>query len=171
MATYNVTGVGGTTGHPSNGRTPYLVENTIDVSAVNGDSGAAQNDVLKCIDVPAETLIMAAGVEVLTACSSSVVIDIGVTGSTAGFSDPDAFVDAYDATGAAYAPRDVADAAPMLTIKTADTNDALLAGAASSAGKSRGWAVLCDISVIDGTYTKPSTKPDTAVKNQTNQGK
>ena len=79
MATYNVTGVGGTTGHPSNGRTPYLVENTIDVSAVNGDSGAAQNDVLQCIDVPAETLIMAAGVEVLTACSSSVVIDIGVT--------------------------------------------------------------------------------------------
>ena len=61
MATYNVTGVGGTTGHPSNGRTPYLVENTIDVSAVNGDSGSAQNDVLKCIDVPAETLIMAAG--------------------------------------------------------------------------------------------------------------
>jgi len=56
MATYNVTGVGGTTGHPSNGRTPYMVENTIDVSAVNGDSGAAQNDVLKCIDVPAETL-------------------------------------------------------------------------------------------------------------------
>jgi len=46
MATYNVTGVGGTTGHPSNGRTPYMVENTIDVSAVNGDSGAAQNDVL-----------------------------------------------------------------------------------------------------------------------------
>ena len=66
MATYNVTGVGGTTGHPSNGRTPYLVENTIDVSAVNGDSGAAQNDVLQCIDVPAETLIMAAGVEAVS---------------------------------------------------------------------------------------------------------
>ena len=153
MATYNVTGVGGTTGHPSNGRTPYLVENTIDVSAVNGDSGSAQNDVLKCIDVPAETLIMTAGVEVLTACSSSVVIDIGVTGSTAGFSDPDAFVDAYDATGAAYAPRDVADAAPMLTIKTADTIDALMAGGASSAGKIRVWAVLCDISGIDETLS------------------
>ena len=41
MATYDVTGVGGTTGHPSNGRTPYLVENTIDVSTINGDSGAA----------------------------------------------------------------------------------------------------------------------------------
>ena len=163
MATYNVTGVGGTTGHPSNGRTPYLVENTIDVSAVNGDSGSAQNDVLKCIDVPAETLIMAAGGEVLTACSSSVVIDIGVTGSTAGFSDPDAYVDAYDATGAAYAPRDVADAAPMLTIKTADTIDALMAGAASSAGKIRVWAVLCDLSGIDESDNNTSTQHDTDV--------
>ena len=26
MGTLNVTGAGGTTGHPSNGRTPYLVE-------------------------------------------------------------------------------------------------------------------------------------------------
>ena len=163
MATYNVTGVGGTTGHPSNGRTPYLVENTIDVSAVNGDSGAAQNDVLKCIDVPAETLIMAAGVEVLTACSSSVVIDIGITGSTAGFSDPDAYVDAYDATGASYAPRDVADAAPMLQCKVADTIDALIAGAASSAGKIRVWAVLCDISGIDESDNNTSTQHDTAV--------
>ena len=57
MATYNVTGAGGTAGHPSNGRTPYLVENTIDVSAVNGDSGAAQNDVLQAMDIPAETAL------------------------------------------------------------------------------------------------------------------
>ena len=163
MATYNVTGVGGTTGHPSNGRTPYLVENTIDVSAVNSDAGSAQNDVLKCIDVPAETLIMAAGVEVLTACSSSVVIDIGITGSTAGFSDPDAYVDAYDATGASYAPRDVADAAPMLQCKVADTIDALIAGAASSAGKIRVWAVLCDLSGIDESDNNTSTQHDTAV--------
>ena len=165
MATYNVTGVGGTTGHPSNTRTPYLVENTIDVSAVNGDSGSAQNDVLKCIDVTAETLIMAAGVEVLTACSSSVVIDIGITGSTAGFSDPDAFIDAYDATGASYAGRDAtADADPiMLTCKVADTIDALMAGAASSAGKIRVWAVLCDISGVDETDRNTGTQHDTAV--------
>ena len=163
MATYNVTGVGGTTGHPSNGRTPYLVENTIDVSAVNGDSGSAQNDVLKCIDVPAETLIMAAGVEVLTACSSSVVIDIGVTGSTAGFSDPDAYVDAYDATGASYAPRDPTSVAIMLTCKVADTIDALMAGAASSAGKIRVWAVLCDISGVDESDRNTATQHDTAV--------
>jgi hypothetical protein len=158
MATYNVTGVGGTTGHPSNGRTPYLVENTIDVSAVNGDSGSAQNDVLKCIDVPAETLIMAAGVEVLTACSSSVVIDIGVTGSTAGFSDPDAYVDGYDATGAAYSRS--LGVLPLLA-KTAETLDALLAGAASTAGKIRVWAILCDISGVDETDRQSDAQHDT----------
>ena len=70
MATYNVTGAGGTTGHPANGRTPYLVENTIDVSAINGDSGAAQMMFLE-LDIPAETLIMEAGIEVITALSFS----------------------------------------------------------------------------------------------------
>ena len=165
MATYNVTGVGGTTGHPSNSRTPYLVENTIDVSAVNSDSGTAQDDVLKCIDVPAETLVMAAGLEVLTACSSSVEIDIGITGSSTGFSDPDAFIDAYDATSASYAGRDAtADADPiMLTCKVADTIDALMAGAASSVGKIRVWAVLCDISGIDESDNNTGTQHDTAV--------
>jgi hypothetical protein len=163
MATWDKTGAGGTTGHPSNGRTPYLVENTIDVSAVNGDAGAAQNDVLRCIDIPAETVILHAGVEVLTACSSSVVLDVGITGSTAGFSDPDAFVDAYDATGAAYAPRDVADAAPVLTCKVAETLDVLVAGAASSAGKIRVFAILCDVSGIDESDNNTSTQHDTAV--------
>ena len=164
MATYDVTGPGGVNrpGRFNPGvRIPYLVENTIDVSQIISAAGTAQNDVLQCIDVPAETLIMAAGVEVLTACSSSVVIDIGVTGSSAGFSDPDAFVDAYDATGAAYAPRDVADAAPMLTCKVADTIDALMAGAASTAGKIRVWAVLCDISGVDETDRQSDAQHDT----------
>ena len=164
MATYDVTGPGGVNrpGRYNPGvRTPYLVENTIDVSAINGDSGTAQNDVLQCIDVPAETLVMAAGVEVLTACSSSVVIDIGTTGSSAGFLDPDAFVDAYDATSASYAPRDVADAAPMIICKTADTIDALMAGAASTAGKIRVWAVLCDIAGVDETDRQSDAQHDT----------
>jgi len=163
MATWDKTGVGGTTGHPSNGRTPYLVENTIDISQINGDAGAAQNDVIKCIDVPAETVVLHAGLEVITACSSSVVIDIGITGSAAGFSDPDAFVDAYDATGAAYAPRDVADAAPVLTTKVADTIDALIAGAASSAGKIRVFAILCDVSGINETDNNTAAQHDTAL--------
>ena len=163
MATYDVTGPGGVNrpGRYNPGvRTPYLVENTIDVSAINGDAGSANGDILQCIDIPAETLIMNAGVEVLTACSSSTTIDIGVTGTTAGFSDADAYVDGYDATGAAHAG--TLGVLPLIA-KVAETIDALLAGAASSAGKIRVWAILCDISGINESDQNTSTQHDTAV--------
>ena len=147
MATYDLTAAGGTTGHPANGRTPYLVENTIDMSAFDPAAG----DIIQAIDVPAETLVMSAGLEVLTASSSSVTFDLGITGSTAGHQDPDAFVDAYDATGTGYAPMDATDASAMLVCKVADTIDILTAGAQDTAGKVRVWAVLCDISGVDET--------------------
>ena len=142
MATYNVTGAGGTAGHPSNGRTPYLVENTIDVSAVNGDSGTADGDILQCLDIPAETLIMEAGVEVITALSGSATIDLGVTGA-----DPDRYVDGdTNATGFS-----TLTATARQIVASADTLDALIAGAASSVGKIRVFAVLCDVSGVDET--------------------
>jgi hypothetical protein len=142
MATYDKTGVGGTTGHPSNGRTPYLVENTIDISAINSAAGTADGDVVQCLDIPAETLIMQAGVEVLTALSGSVTIDLGITGG-----DVDNFVDG-DTNATGYS---VLTATANQVIASADTLDALLAGAASSAGKIRVWAVLCDVSGLDET--------------------
>ena len=152
MATYNVTGVGGTTGHPSNGRTPYLVENTIDVSAVNGDSGSAQNDVLKCIDVPAETLIMAAGVEVLTACSSSVTFDLGITGG-----DVDIYADG-DTNATGYS---TLTATARHVAASADTLDILVLSAASSAGKLRVWALLCDVAGVDESDRQSDAQHDT----------
>ena len=154
MATYDLTAAGGTTGHPANGRTPYLVENTIDVSAINGDSGAAQNDVLRALDIPAETLIMEAGVEVITALSSSATIDLGITGG-----DPDRYVDGdTNATGFS-----TLTATARVIVASADTLDAKIAGAASSAGKIRVFAVLCDVSGIDETDRNTATQHDTAV--------
>ena len=154
MATYNVTGAGGTAGHPSNGRTPYLVENTIDVSAVNGDSGAAQNDVLQAMDIPAETVIMEAGIEVITACSSSVTLDLGITGGDVDiYTDGDTNATGYSALTATA--RHVAAAA--------DTLDVLVLSAASSAGKIRVWAVMCDVSGINESDQNTSTQHDTAV--------
>ena len=154
MATYNVTGVGGTTGHPSNGRTPYLVENTIDVSAVNGDSGSANGDILYAIDIPAETLIMEAGIEVITALSSSATMDLGITGG-----DVDNFVDG-DTNATGYA---TLTATARLVVASANTLDVLTAGAASSAGKIRVWAVLCDVAGIDESDNNTSTQHDTDV--------
>ena len=146
MATHSKV-TGGTAGHPSTRRTPYWVENTVDNSLF--DPAAA--DIIQCLNVPAETLVMAAGLEVLTASSTSVTFDLGITGSTAGHHDPDAFVDAYDATGTGHAPMDATDAAAMLIVKTADTIDILTAGAQDTAGKVRVWAILCDISGSDET--------------------
>jgi len=154
MATYNVTGVGGTTGHPSNGRTPYLVENTIDVSAVNGDSGSANGDILYAIDIPAETLIMEAGIEVITALSSSATMDLGITGG-----DVDNFVDG-DTNATGYA---TLTATARLVVASANTLDVLTAGAASSVGKIRVWAVFCDVSGINESDHNTGTQHDTDV--------
>ena len=154
MATYNVTGAGGTAGHPSNGRTPYLVENTIDVSAVNGDSGAAQNDVLQAMDIPAESVIMEAGIEVITACSSSVTLDLGITGG-----DVDIYTDG-DTNATGYS---TLTATARHVAAAADTLDVLVLSAASSAGKIRVWAIMCDVSGINESDQNTSTQHDTAV--------
>ena len=154
MPTYNVTGVGGTTGHPSNTRTPYLVENTIDVSAVNGDAGTTSGDILYALDIPAETLIMEAGVEVLTALTSSVTMDIGITGG-----DVDIYVDG-DTNATGYG---TLTATARHIASSADTLDILTGGANSAAGKVRIWAVMCDVSGIDESDNNTSTQHDTAV--------
>ena len=142
MATYDKTGVGGTTGHPSNGRTPYLVENTIDISAINSAAGTAIGDVIQALDIPAETLIMQAGIEVLTALSSSVTMDLGITGGVV-----DTYADG-DTNATGYS---TLTATANLVVASADTLDVLALVAASSAGKIRVWAVLCDVSGIDET--------------------
>ena len=154
MATYDKTGAGGTTGHPSNGRTPYLVENTIDISAINSSSGTANGDVVNALDIPAETLIMEAGIEVITALSSSATMDLGITGG-----DVDRYVDG-DTNATGYA---TLTATARVVVASADTLDILTGGADSSAGKVRVWAVLCDVSGIDETDRNTDTQHDTAV--------
>ena len=143
---------GGTSGHPSTRRKPYWVENTIDNSLFDPANG----DIIQALNVPAETLVIAAGLEVLTASSSSVTMDLGITGSTAGHNDPDCWLDGYDATGTGHAPMDATDAAAMLIVKTADTIDILIGGAQDTAGKVRVWALMCDISGSDETASNSS---------------
>ena len=143
---------GGTSGHPSTRRKPYWVEKTIDNSLFD----PANCDIIQALNVPAETLVIAAGLEVLTASSSSVTMDLGITGSTAGHNDPDCWVDGYDATGTGHAPMDATDAAAMLIVKTADTIDILIGGAQDTAGKVRVWALMCDISGSDETASNSS---------------
>jgi len=161
MANYNVTGAGGTTGHPANGRTPYWVENTIDVAQINGDSGAAQNDILRCIDVPAETVVLHASMAILTQFSNSVTLDLGMTqvsGNPA--TDVDVFVDG-DAKEVGYSAM-TATARP--TFAVAGTIDIKVLDAAAAAGKVRVWAIMCDVSTLDAdTDRNTDAQHDTAV--------
>ena len=156
MATYDVTGPGGTNrpGRYNPGvRTPYLVENTIDISAINGDAGTAADDVLRVIDLPAETLVMEAGIEVLTALSGSVKLDLGITGGD---------VDIYADNTTNTADYSTLTATARHVAATADTLDVLEASStASTAGKIRVWAVLCDISGVDETDRQSDAQHDT----------
>ena len=118
------------------------------------DSGTADGDIIRELDIPAETLIMEAGIEVVTALSSSVTMDLGITGG-----DIDRYADGdTNATGFS---------APTATARTivasADTLDVLVLDAASSAGKIRVFAVLCDVSGIDETDRNTDSQHDTAV--------
>ena len=155
MATYDVTGPSNAGARPSRMnagvRTPYLVENVIDISQINSDAGAAQNDVLQVLDIPAETLILHAGIEVLTALSSSVTMDLGITGG-----DVDTFVDG-DANATGYS---VLTNTARPVIASADTLDVLVLDAASSAGKIRVFALLCDVSGVDETDRNSATQHD-----------
>ena len=152
MGTLNVTGAGGTTGHPSNGRVPYLVENTIDLSAIRGDTGPDNGDVLQVLDIPAETLIMEAGIDVITALSSSATMSLGITGG-----DVDIYVSGADNSAA----HKTLTATARHIASSADTLDILVGGANSSAGKIRVWAVMCDISGIDETDRNTDSQHDT----------
>ena len=154
MGTLNVTGAGGTTGHPSNGRVPYLVENTIDLSQLRGGTGPDNADVLQVLDIPAETLIMEAGIEVITALSSSATMDMGITGG-----DVDIYVDG-DSNATGYG---TLTATARHIAASADTLDVLVLGAGAAAGKIRVWAVMCDISGINETDNNTDAQLDTAV--------
>ena len=141
MATHDKTGAGGTTGHPSNGRTPYLVENTIDFTPFD----PAANDIVQAIDIPAESIVLNAGLEVLTASPSSVTLDLGDAG------DVDKYVDGYDSTSTGYAAAVINASNVGHVYGSADTIDIKVLGAQDTSSKIRVFAVMCDISGVDET--------------------
>ena len=97
---------------------------------------------------------MEAGIEVLTALSSSVTMDLGITGG-----DVDIYVDG-DGNGTGYS---AATATARHIAAAADTLDVLVLGAGAAAGKIRVWAVMCDISGINETDNNTDAQLDTAV--------
>ena len=139
-------------GGASAGRTaapvPYVVDKVIDFAAAATAKGSAlaAADIIECISVPANTVILNAGFEVITVAggeSNDTTYDLGVTGV-----DADVFVDGFDgdaAAAGAYAQN--AAAYQPLVVGTADTIDLLIATAttAPTGGTVRVWALMCDI--------------------------
>jgi hypothetical protein len=150
MATVDVSnGLNGGT-HPSRAirKEPYKIEvdvNLADATTTKG-SALASADVLQVIDVPAKTMVWAAGLEVVTPNDGDFQIDIGITGT-----DADAFADNFDCDGtstgdmtnlpAAYQPQ---------VVSSDDTIDVLIGPTAGSADPTSGvwrvWAVMQDVS-------------------------
>ena len=146
MATHTKA-TGGTSGHASTRRRPYWVENTVDYSLFD----PAANDLVQHINVPAETVVMAAGLEVLTASASSVTLDLGWTATSGNLTtEVDRWVDGYDSTSTGIAALAPAHAG-WVAFKAADTIEVKVLGAQDTSGKVRVWAVLCDISGSDET--------------------
>jgi hypothetical protein len=147
MATITTTSGGASAGRTA-GSVPYLVDRFIDFAAAATSKGSAlaAADVIECISVPANTLILNAGIEITTLLageSNDTTFDLGVTGV-----DADVFVDGFDADAAAagaYAQN--AAAFQPVVIATADTIDLLIATAttAPTSGVARVWAVLMNV--------------------------
>ena len=133
------------TGNPS--RKPYMQELTIDLTAQAID--CSSGDIVQCITVPGNTVILWAGVQVMESATMNTGTNATILLGTA--IDANEYVAAFDIDGAAdlaYAPT-VAQAG-VIVLATADTLDLTFAGdgATFSAGKLRVYAMLMDVSEV-----------------------
>ena len=132
-------------GSSSRGRQPYMVEQSIDLTA----NSIAPGDVVQALTIPANTKIMAAGIQVTSSATMNSGTDATASLGTA--VDADEYVATFDIDGAAdgaHAPS--ATVAGDIVITSADTLDVTLAGSGGSftAGELRVYAVLMDVSAL-----------------------
>ena len=145
-----VRAVGGV-GNPS--RKAYLVEKEVDfaAAAVAKGSSLASSDIIETISVPAGTMVMNAGIQVVAVAAggTGTTLDLGVTGV-----DADVFVDGFTFDGAVagvYAQN--AAAFQPVVVGAADTVDVLIQAGSTiaTAGTVRVWALLMDVSAVGDT--------------------
>ena len=134
-------------GVANRGRTPYMVQTTLNFATALSDKGSAlaAADVIPVIAVPAGTCILNVGAQVVTATdATATTVDIG-TGV-----DADAFVDGFNSKSAAdtYA-QNAAAFQPVMAVAddNIDVTVASLTGTLA-AGKLRVWAILMDVTDI-----------------------
>ena len=138
MATYTVTGA--VAGVPL-GIKPQIVEVVLDFSSTN----LTTSDSVEVIEMKANTLVLGAGVEILTATSNSgCVIDLGVD------SDDDLYVSALDATGTNHESNSADGTRKLYT--SADTID-MIVNSATFDGKCRVYAIIAELGTAETAAT------------------
>ena len=143
MATYDrtITG-GGTVGHPGNLPRPYVITSPV-YDAVDNTS-LAGDDIVKLIDLPADSMVIGGTLEVLEASgNANVTLDVGTS------TDGDAFVDGGGSNAAADIQFNLKAAGGNM-VTSADSIQVTVLDSGSSgttALRFRVHAVICDISV------------------------
>ena len=133
--------------HNSSERVAYSMEATLDIAefiAAGGTVGAA--DVFQLLEVPANSVILAAGAEILTVFTgTSVTVDVGLNGG-------DTIIDGGPTNALAYPAKGTNGAtlgtfAALIDGSDPDTIDVkVIAGSSDcTAGKIRVYAVVVDI--------------------------
>ena len=134
MATYTVTGA--VAGVPV-GIKPQIIEVVLDFSSTS----LTTSDSVEVFEMKANTLVLMAGVEILTATSNSgCVIDLGDD------SDDDLYVAALDATATGHEINNAAGTAKLYT--SADTID-MIVNSATFDGKARVFAVIAELGTAE----------------------
>lgn len=133
----------------ANVKVPYLVEFVLDLAdaATAKGSALAASDVIECIRIPAETAVLMAGFEVVTAVAGGSA-DVAVTLGDG--SDPNRWVDTFDldaASAGAHGTVVIATANPTV-FASADTIDLVISAAttAPTSGTLRVYALMVDVS-------------------------
>ena len=134
MAVYTVTNA--VAGVPL-GIKPQIIEVVLDFSSTN----LTTSDSVEVFEMKANTLVLMAGVEILTATSNSgCVIDLGDD------SDDDLYVAALDATATGHEINNAAGTAKLYT--AADTID-MIVNSATFDGKARVFAVIAELGTAE----------------------
>jgi hypothetical protein len=133
----------------------FNVEAYLDVAKfIAAGNSVADGDIFQLLEIPAGTLVLNAGAEVMTAFTASVTADID-------FAAGDDIIDGADVTSTGFCAKGtngqtnqvITNAASTYTqfITTTDTIDVKLAGAAAAVGILRVYA-LCINCNANGTY-------------------
>ena len=163
MATFDMTSVD-TAGVGANvlavptvvGNTVRTIEAILDIDAmIAAGATIANGDIFQLLEIPAESVVVAAGAEIMKSFTASCTCDIDFAGG-------DDIIDgaALDAAAGTYLAKGTNGeanivntgaastfaAAALACVGAADTIDVVVAGAAAATGRLRVYAVIADVS-------------------------